>query len=220
MYPDCLLATGDVCSLYTITEDAIIAVDTICREFELRETPLIIEMLRLILTNNYLYCTELEQSFKQICGIATRTPAAVTISQIYMYWLEKTLLEKYKAFIIFRKRFIDDINLLWSGSELILKQFFKEFNELDKAGRIKVKWVTSHQESVFLDLVIYKPDYISISHKLKTRTYQKPLNVYAYIPFSSFHPSYTKKAFIKGELIRYVKNSSVYKDYHRIRSLF
>ena len=116
--------------------------------------------------------------------------------------------------------FIDDINLLWSGSELILKQFFKEFNELDKAGRIKVKWVTSHQESVFLDLVIYKPDDISIRHKRKTRTYQKPLNVYAYIPFSSFHLSHAKKAFIRGEMIRYVKNSSVYKDYHTIRSLF
>ena len=68
--------------------------------------------------------------------------------------------------------------------------------------------------------MIYKPDDISISHKLKTRTYQKPLNVYAYIPFSCFHPSHTKKAFIRGELIRYVKNSSVYKDYHTIRSLF
>ena len=136
-----------------------------------------------------------------------------------MYWLEKPLPEKYKAFIIFYKRFIDDINLLWSGSELILKQYFKEFNELDKTGRIKVKWVTWHQESVFLE-VIYKPDDISISHKLKTRTYQKPLNVYAYIPFSSFHPSHNKKAFIRGVLIRYVKNSSVYKDYHTIRSLF
>ena len=193
--PDCLLVTGDVCSLYIniSVEDAIIAVDTICREFELRETPLIIEMLTLILPNNYLYCTELEQIFKQIWGIATGNPAAVTIFPIYMYWLEKPLLEKYKAFIIFYKRFIDDINLLWSGSEVILKQFFKEFNELDKAGRIKVKWVTSHQESVVLDLVIYKPDDISISHKPKTRTYQKPSNVYAYIPFSSFHPSRTKK---------------------------
>ena len=108
--------------------------------------------------------------------------------------LEKPLLQKYKAFIIFYKRFIDDMNLLWSGSELILKQFFKELNELDKAGRIKVKWIISHQESVFLDLLIYKQYDISITNKLETRTYQKPLNVYGYIPFRSFHPSHTKKS--------------------------
>ena len=137
--PDCLLVTGDVCSLYTSisVEDVIIAVDTICREFKLRETPLIIEMLRLILTNNYLYCTELEQIFKQIWGIATGTPAAVTISQIYMFWLEKPPLEKYKAFIIFYKRFIDDINLLWSGSELILKQFSKSSMNLTKLVELR-----------------------------------------------------------------------------------
>ena len=103
---------------------------------------------------------------------------------------------------------------------MILEQFKKEFDELDKSGRIKVKWVTSCTESTFLDLVIYKPDDISSSHRLKTRTYQKPLNVYAYIPSKSFHPSHIKKAFIRGELIRYIKNSSEYKGFRIIKALF
>ena len=220
--PDCFLVTGDVCSLYTniSVEDAIIAIDSICRDFKLRETPLIIEMLRFILMNNYLRCAELDQIYKQIWGIATGTPAAVSISQIYMFWLEKPLLEKYKTFIVLYKRFIDDINLIWNGPRVILEQFKKEFDELDKSGRIKVKWVTSCTESTFLDLVIYKPDDISSSHRLNTRTYQKPLNVYAYIPSKSFHPSHTKKAFIRGELIRYIKNSSEYKDFRIIKALF
>ena len=68
--------------------------------------------------------------------------------------------------------------------------------------------------------MIYKPDDISSSHRLKTRTYQKPLNVYTYIPSKSFHPSHTKKAFIRGELIRYIKNSSEYKDFRIIKALF
>ena len=181
MPPDCFLVTGDVCSLYTniSVEDAIIAVDSICRNFKLRETPLIIEMLRLILTDNYLCCAELDQIYKQIWRIATGTPAAVSISQIYMFWLEKPLLEKYKTFIVLYKWFID---LIWNGPRVILEQFKKEFDGLDISGRVKVKWVASCTESTFLDLVIYKPDDISSSHRLKTRTYQKPLNVYAYIP--------------------------------------
>ena len=185
------------------------------RDFKLRETPLIIEMLRLILTNNYLHYAELDQIYKKIWGIATGTPAAVSISQIYMFWLEKPLLEKYKTFIVLYERFIDDINLIWNGPRVILDQFKKEFDEIDKSGRIKEKWVTSCTESTFLDLVIYKPDDISSSRRLKTRTYQKPLNVYAYIPSKSFHASHTKKAFIRGELIRYIKNSSEYKDFRR-----
>ena len=39
-------------------------------------------------------------------------------------------------------------------------------------------------------------------------------------PLAPFIRRIPIKAFIRGELIRYVKNSSVYKDYHTIRSLF
>ena len=117
--PDCFLVTGDVCSLHTniSVEDAIIAIDSTCRDFKLRETLLIIEMLRLILMNNYLCCAKLDKIYKQIWGIATGTPAVVSISQIYVFWLEKPLLEKYKTFIVLYKRFIDDINLIWNGPE-------------------------------------------------------------------------------------------------------
>ena len=123
--PDCFLVTGDVCSLFAniSVEDAIIATDSICIDFKLQETPLIIEMLRLILLNNYLRCAEFDQIYKQIWRIATGTPASVFISQIYMFWLEKPLLEKYKTFIVLYKWFINDINLTWNGLRVILEQF-------------------------------------------------------------------------------------------------
>ena len=94
----CILVTGDVKSLYTniSVKDAI---DSICREFKIKETPLLIEMLRLELTNNFIYCLESDKIFLQIWGLATGTPAAVVISQIYMFWLERPLLKKYNRFI-------------------------------------------------------------------------------------------------------------------------
>ena len=103
-----------------------------------------------------------------------------------MFWLEKPLLEKYKTFIVLYKRFIDDINLIWNGPRVILEQFKKEFDELDKSGRIKVKWVTSCTESTFLDLVIYKPDDISSSRRLKTRTHFKKTKLQLTSNFLSF----------------------------------
>ena len=73
----------------------------------------------------------------------------------------------------------------------------------------------------YLDLHIYK--YTDVSDNkffLVTETFQKPLNTYGYIPFNSFLPRHCKKAFIKGELICYVKNSSNLKAFEKMKALF
>ena len=41
-----------------------------------------------------------------------------------------------------------------------------------------------------------------------------------YIPFESFHPSSNKKAFVKGELMRYARNSSSFKSFSETRDKF
>ena len=55
---------------------------------------------------------------------------------------------------------------------------------------------------------------------LQFSTFQKPLNKYLYIPFESFHPSSNKKAFIKGELMRYAGNSSTFNLIYDTREKF
>ena len=136
----CIFVTGDVKSLYTniSVQYAIVAVDSICREFKIKQTPLLIEMLRLVLTNNFIYCSELDKIFLQIWGLATGTPAAMVISQIYMFWLERPLVKKYNHLIKLYWRYIDDILLLWSGPRGELDNFMTEFNNL--APRITVNW--------------------------------------------------------------------------------
>ena len=52
---------------------------------------------------------------------------------------------------------------------------------------------------------------------LQFSSFQKPLNKYLYIPFESFHPSSNKKAFIKGELMRYARNSSPFNSFYETR---
>ena len=55
---------------------------------------------------------------------------------------------------------------------------------------------------------------------LQFSTFQKPLNKYLYIPLESFHPSSNKKAFIKGELMRYARNSSSFNSFYESREKF
>ena len=217
----CIFVAGDVKSLYTniSVQDAIVAVDSICREFKIKQTPLLIEMLRLVLTNNFIYCSELDKIFLQIWGLATGTPAAMVISQIYMFWLERPLVKKYNHLIKLYWRYIDDILLLWSGPPGELDNFMTEFNNL--APRITVNWSKPSNEVDYLDFHIYKYKGVSDNKvSLVTETFQKPLNTYGYIPFNSFNLRHCKKAFIKGELIRYVKNSSNLKAFEKMKVLF
>ena len=50
--------------------------------------------------------------------------------------------------------------------------------------------------------------------------FQKKLNRYAYLPWSSFHTPANKAGFIKGEAIRYARLCSEELDYRKIINLF
>ncbi|KAL7526057.1 hypothetical protein ACHAXR_001294, partial [Thalassiosira sp. AJA248-18] len=71
----------------------------------------------------------------------------------------------------------------------------------------KLKWTIKErsQEVIFLDLTIT----INKLNQIETRTYQKPMNMYIYIPQASAHP---KKRVIMGvifgELRRYKSKTS------------
>ncbi|KII94504.1 hypothetical protein PLICRDRAFT_659542, partial [Plicaturopsis crispa FD-325 SS-3] len=59
-----------------------------------------------------------------------------------------------------------------------------------------------------------------LGFEIVTRVYQKALNSYLYIPWSSCHSDVSKRAWVKGELIRYVRLSSKAEDFAKIRTLF
>ncbi|KAJ7207457.1 hypothetical protein GGX14DRAFT_316358, partial [Mycena pura] len=53
-----------------------------------------------------------------------------------------------------------------------------------------------------------------------TNVYQKALNAYLYIPWNSCHSLDSKRAWVKGELIRYVRICSKESDFAKIRTEF
>ena len=77
---------------------------------------------------------------------------------------------------------------------------------------IRITHTLSQHQCEFLDLVIEKvwePTWPGKSGddgcvRLRTRTHQKPLNRYLYIPYTSHHPPSIFTSFIHAELVRYV----------------
>ena len=92
-----------------------------------------------------------------------------------------------------------------------LLEFLGALNSKDQ--RTQLTHCISELSISFLDLFLYRDGSSSV---LQFSTFQKPLNKYLYVPFESFHPSSSKKAFIKGELMTYARNSSSFKFFRRL----
>ena len=214
---DCFLVTADVASLYpnVDTTKALIALDLLLREAGAPETPLLIQLARLVFENNYLSSEFCPDIFHQKFGIAMGTPFSVTVANAFMYHHEKDIVDHYSQYLILYKRFIDDIFAIWCGPKDTLLEFLGALSSKDQ--RIQLTHCISELSISFLDLFLYRDGSSSV---LQFSTFQKPLNKYLYIPFESFHPSSNKKAFIKGELMRYARNSSSFKSFSETRDRF
>ena len=214
---NCLLVTADVSSLYPNidTKKAIIAVDLLLREGKVAETPLLVELTRLIFENNFLKSEFSCDIYHQTFGIATGTPFAVTAANAFMYYHERDIIELYSRYLCLYKRFIDDMFVIWDGSRENLLEFLSAINTKDE--RIKITFEISDSKISFLDLLLFKD---SAHNTLRYSTFQKPLNKYLYILYKSFHPASNKKAFIKGELMRYARNSSTFHSFDETRFRF
>ncbi|KAJ7339167.1 hypothetical protein DFH08DRAFT_964202 [Mycena albidolilacea] len=61
---------------------------------------------------------------------------------------------------------------------------------------------------------------IATEYKHRGKVFQKALNAYLYIPWNSCHSTDSKRAWVKGELIRYVHLCSKESDFNSIRTEF
>ena len=156
--------------------------------------------------------------YKQVDGMAMGTNAACELANIYVshviekHWVVTNWLNSHH--VRHWKRYLDDIFCIVRGHR-IAKQMLTMLNALDPTGKLQFTLVTHPDTLPVLDVEAYRDN-----GRVAFRIYQKALNKYLYIPFHSEHPPHTKRGFIKGELLRYVRNSSKYEDFSRVRRLF
>ena len=197
----------DVKSLYTNipNQEGIDAVTTFLEQSDKSSLISVIKsFLWLILTlNNFTFN---EQNFLQTSGVSMGTKCAPTYANLFMGYFENTFnyphIENKSTLYL---RYIDDIFMLWNGTEKELTDFIKM---LDSAHPT-IKFETKHSldEVNFLDTKVK----ITSNNQLITTLYKKPTDRHTFLHRKSYHPPATKKSIPYSQALRLCSDDN---DYH------
>lgn len=195
------LVTLDVSSLYTNINNTE-GIEAIKSNRTLKETltasiiNMLADLMLLVLTlNNFIFNG---QHFHQIKGTAMGTRAAPNYANLFMGRFEDKFIYKsdYMKDISFFGRFIDDICLIWKGSESKLKEFLLHLNTVHPS--IKFTSEYSMTEINFLDVTLRKDK----KGYLSTDVYQKDTDTHNYLQRDSAHPEHSKKSIPYSQFLR------------------
>lgn len=176
----------------------------------------ILAALHIVLGNTF--CVFLGDIYEQIRGLAMGNSVAVVVANIFLGYFELPFLTRYKQYLHFFFRYIDDATGLWSGPKATLLEFLSKFSIFCRS--VKHTSEVSSTSTVFLDLKLSLSCVGNSLYTVEHEAYQKVLNAYLYVDASSFHPRGTARSFIVGELIRYLRNSSKEVSFLSVRRLF
>lgn len=206
------ILTFDVVSLYTsIPIDY--ALETFARILNDHHwKTAILEGLHLILRFNYFQFGD--TMWHQVTGTAMGTPVAPAFASLYLAYFESQLTPEFQASLVYFCRYIDDGLIIWrprTEDPFALKRFFAKFTRL---SRLKFTHEQSLTEVPFLDLWIIKT-----GNGLRTKTHQKALNLYLYLPAASAHPPGVLKGLIYGLVKKYAMQNPDATDFKSIVNL-
>ena len=211
------LFTCDAVSMYT-NIDVTHSIEILTKWFnEFRhELPstfpcnLIIPAMEIVMRNNVFSFGN--TTWLQKTGTAMGTPCACMLASIYFAYHERTyILPKYAHNIVFYRRFIDDVFCLWQPDSTLpfsdQLQFNRFKNDLNNFGHLKWEFTPLSLTATFLDLDItllpkQYPNYQNFYYP-HFKTFQKPNNLYLYLPPHSAHPPGTVRSLIFGLLKKY-----------------
>ena len=213
--------TADAVSMYT-NIDITHGVETFHKwlnEFEPEIPPdfpreLFLETLQLVMENNVFQFDD--TYWLQKTGTAMGTSAACMYATLYYAYHERTvLIPKYGQNLHYFKRFIDDIFGIWipipggpSWEDFLV--------DLDAFGLLRWTANPPSDRAIFLDLDIS----INTNNIIETKTYQKPMNLYLYIPPISAHPVGCLRGLVFGNLRRFWIQNTHREDYISVAKHF
>jgi hypothetical protein len=217
--PNAHLFTADVKAMYTNIEPdvgvhAIIDLISSLKDNLPPSFPsqLIVDTFRLVMTSNVF---QIDNTFWwQHIGTTMGTPCAcIYITTTYDYHEKTKILPRHTKNLALLGRFIDDMLGVWIGPDEDWPWFQ---NSLQGLG--KLAWICSDLSSsvVFLDLTLS----IAPSNTITSQTYQKPLNLYLYIPPTSSHPNSCFTGTIVVNIIWFWRQNPDLVHYRRLISEF
>ena len=107
---------------------------------------------------------------------------------IFMGWFESLhIIPRIRNHALLYVRYIDNLFIIWKGSEAELREFLKEINTVHPS--IKFDHEYSRNTVNFLDTTVRV-----MGKKFATNLYTKPTDRRAYLHSKSYHPDKTKKS--------------------------
>ena len=202
--PNSVIMCADVTSLYPNIpiQLGVLTVTKVLEElqyFTPSHLKFLMALLTWVLTENY--CTFNNVTYHQLQGTAMGTPTAVTYANLFLYGIEKALILKHKP--LYYKRYIDDVYSIFDNT-ITANNYIMDFNSI--VPSITFEAVTIGRTGIILDLVCTLETTLDIDltfDSVVLTLYQKPHNIYQYIPTLSQHKPAIFKNFILQELKRY-----------------
>lgn len=205
------LVTGDVEALYT----NIPRIECMALLRELPIPSIVLQLLQLVF--DYSIVRYADDYYQQIDGFPMGISPAPDVANLYMWRLVAGLPAPPERRLY--RRLIDDLFIVWVGPRNKLDAYLAQLNTLDR--HIKITWTVSAHTATFLDIEVYKGERFNDGQqRFDLRVHQKVLNRYLYIPRHSFHRASQHRAWIKAELLRYLRNSSSALELAAVRQRF
>jgi hypothetical protein len=209
---DTVVFTADAVSMYTnINTDHALEVFQLWFDLHSMELPpgypvmKILDGLSLIMRGNVFSFGN--RYFHQINGTAMGTPCACAYATIYYSYHEETsLLVPGAHGLVFYRRLIDDALIFQRHTTEGWSLFMQSMDDFGPPGK-RLQWESEDgpgRSTHFLDLEIHLQDDGSV----RTRTYQKDMNLYLYRPPTSAQPDSILYGLIYGTLHRYFWQNS------------
>jgi len=154
----------------------------------------------LIIVMKFNVFTFADTYWLQLAGTAMGTPTACSYATVsFGHYENNVILTEFNSNLLYYKRYIDDIIGIWLPPNKNKTTTWNNFKErLNSWGTLRWNIEEPTNSTHFLDLNISKK-----GSSITTSTFQKPLNLYLYIPPLSAHPPSCFKGLIHGELRRY-----------------
>ena len=175
------------------------------------------ECLALILSFNF--CFFGGSIWRQILGYATGVACGGECAHLYLEERLAPVFARFAMFLLLHLRYIDDGVLIFRGSRAQLDILIAELRAIDPVN-LQFTFEVSERSAIFLDSFIFKGDRWQSTGILDYSCYQKAVNRYLYLPFSTETPRHILSGFIRGELIRYLKRSSDELSFVRMQVIF
>ena len=208
-----ILLTFDVVSLYPSINHEI-AKTNIMHFFDNKaKGQCVLDLLDIVMLNNFISYDD--KLWHQIRGTAMGTLVAPPYANLFLGKFEVDVLRKVKTHPLYYRRFIDDGFLIWNGPHEELSLFLHLWNSTYPSIKITHSHLGS-KSVAFMDLTISIDEDNEDENGLCPiifNSYEKPLNKYLYIPYSSYCPKYIFKGFIKGRVISLAINNSKKEDF-------